>query len=116
MRWGQESNGARRAALEMIAGAAFALFELPSVEEPSPYLRHPPLQPSVRLVLSRTTSVTRAGRSRLLVRPTSRCEQAGSESEAQNHPPAAAPRHGVNPCAHRAGLLIFVRRRRPSQG
>ena len=43
MRWGQESNGARRAALEMIEGAAFALFELPGVEEPSPYLRHPPL-------------------------------------------------------------------------
>ena len=43
MRWGQESNGARRAALEMIEGAAFALFELPGVEEPSPYLRYPPL-------------------------------------------------------------------------
>ena len=43
MRWGQESNGARRAALEMIEGAAFALFELPGAEEPSPYLRHPPL-------------------------------------------------------------------------
>ena len=38
-----EANGARREALRLLEAAAWVGFELPTAEEPSAYLRHPPL-------------------------------------------------------------------------
>eukprot|EP01045_Picozoa_sp_COSAG04_P016668 COSAG04_NODE_1412_length_6867_cov_5.330083_7_plen_94_part_00 len=38
-----EANSARREALRLLEAAAWVGFELPTAEEPSAYLRHPPL-------------------------------------------------------------------------